>query len=147
MARKIINGSIGIVVTVGFALSLVSPVAADERKQLAFEVVDRNAQQMTDISDSIYYFGELGMQEFETARLMTGLLEDVVIFVHDMERVLRQLNPFQQRLIAMNVLEEYSLREVAKLLPCPLRTVEREVPDTLDVLSRALLESGLIKQA
>ena len=73
--------------------------------------------------------------------------EDVVIFVHDMDNVLRQLNPFQQRLIAMNVLEEYSLREVARLLPCPLRTVEREVPETLDVLSRVLLENGLIKQA
>lgn len=72
--------------------------------------------------------------------------EDIVIFVHDMENVLLQLNPFQQRLIAMNVLEDYSLREVARLLPCPLRTLEREVPDTLDVLSLALLESGLIKQ-
>src|SRR4051812_31049880 len=40
--------------------------------------------------------------------------EDVVIFVHDMDTVLRRLNPFQQRLIAMNVLEEYSLREVAR---------------------------------
>ena len=74
MARKIINGSIGIVVTLGFALSLVSPVAADERKQLAFEVVDRNAQQMTDISDSIYYFGELGMQEFEGSKLLKDTL-------------------------------------------------------------------------
>lgn len=73
--------------------------------------------------------------------------EDIVIFVHDMDRVLRRLNPFQQRLIAMNVLEEYSLREVARLVPCPLRTVEREIPDALDELSRVLLESGLIKQA
>lgn len=73
--------------------------------------------------------------------------EDIVIFVHDMDNVLRSLNPFQQRLIAMNVLEEYSLREVARLLPCPLRTVEREVPDALDLLSRVLLENGLIKQA
>ncbi len=73
--------------------------------------------------------------------------EDIVIFVHDMDTALRRLNPFQQRLIAMNVLEEYSLPEVARLLPCPLRTVEREVPDALDLLSRAFLESGLIKQA
>jgi DNA-directed RNA polymerase specialized sigma24 family protein len=73
--------------------------------------------------------------------------EDIVIFVHDMDTVLQRLSPFQQRLIAMNVLEEYSLPEVARLLPCPLRTVEREVPDALDVLSRAFLESGLIKQA
>ncbi len=73
--------------------------------------------------------------------------EDIVIFVLDMDNVLRLLNPFQQRLIAMNVLEEYSLVEVARLLPCPLRTVEREVPDALDLLSRALLDNGLIKQA
>jgi len=73
--------------------------------------------------------------------------EDIVIFVHDMDTALGRLNPFQQRLIAMNVLEEYSLPEVARLLPCPLRTVEREVPDALDVLSRAFLASGLIKQA
>jgi DNA-directed RNA polymerase specialized sigma24 family protein len=73
--------------------------------------------------------------------------EDVVIFVHDMDTVLRRLTPFQQRLIAMNVLEDYSLREVARLVPCPLRTVEREIPDALDLLSRALLDSGLIKQA
>ncbi len=73
--------------------------------------------------------------------------EDIVIFVHDMDTALGRLNPFQQRLIAMNVLEEYSLPEVARLLPCPLRTVEREVPDALDLLSRAFLESGLIKQA
>src|ERR1700741_4058881 len=49
-------------------------LAADERKQLAFEVIDRNAQQMTDISDSIYFFGELGMQEFEGSKLIRDTL-------------------------------------------------------------------------
>ena len=39
--------------------------------------------------------------------------EDIVIFVHDMDTVLQRLSPFQQRLIAMNILEEYSLIEVA----------------------------------
>ena len=73
--------------------------------------------------------------------------EDIVIFVHDMDTVLQRLDPFQQRLIAMNVLEDYSLREVARLLPCPLRTLEREVPDALDALSRALLESGMMRQS
>src|SRR4051812_31475770 len=58
-----------------FGLALASAAAADDRKQLAFEVIDRNARQMTDISDSIYYFGELGMQEFESTRLLKGTLE------------------------------------------------------------------------
>src|SRR5262249_51800288 len=49
--------------------------AGDERKQLAFEVVDRNAEQMAAISDSIFYFGEPGMQEFEGTKLLKGTLE------------------------------------------------------------------------
>src|SRR5262245_30676736 len=58
-------------------LALVLPFGAmaDERKDLAFQVIDRNAQQMTDISDSIYYFGELGMQEFEGSKLLKDTLE------------------------------------------------------------------------
>src|SRR3954468_20525537 len=58
-------------------LAAMLPLAgqADERKQLAFEVIDRNAQQMTDISDSLYYFGELGMQEFESTKLLKETLE------------------------------------------------------------------------
>ena len=49
--------------------------AGDERKQLAFEVVDRNAEQMALISDSIFYLGELGMQELESTRLLQQTLE------------------------------------------------------------------------
>ena len=58
-------------------LSAMLPLAgqADERKRLAFEVIDRNAQPMTDISDSLYYFGELGMQEFESTKLLKETLE------------------------------------------------------------------------
>ena len=61
-----------------FALTLSTAGAAgtaDERKQLAFDVIERNAQQMTDISDSIYYFGEIGMQEFEGSKLLKETLE------------------------------------------------------------------------
>ena len=58
------------------SLVLARPrAAADERKQLAFDVIDRNAQQMTDISDALFYFGELGMQEFESTKLLKDTLE------------------------------------------------------------------------
>jgi aminobenzoyl-glutamate utilization protein B len=40
-----------------------------------FEYADRNARAIAQLGDSIFYFGELGMQEFETAGLMTSLLE------------------------------------------------------------------------
>src|SRR6266850_7832290 len=40
-----------------------------------FDAIDRNAHAIALLGDNIFYFGELGMQEFETAKLMTGLLE------------------------------------------------------------------------
>src|SRR5690348_4087995 len=54
----------------------LAPLAAraDERKQLAFETIDRNAGPMADISDAIFFFGEPGMQEFETTKLLKGTL-------------------------------------------------------------------------
>jgi aminobenzoyl-glutamate utilization protein B len=48
---------------------------ADERKQLAFDAIDRNAAQMTLLSDSLFYFGELGMQEVESTKLLKDTLE------------------------------------------------------------------------
>jgi DNA-directed RNA polymerase specialized sigma24 family protein len=90
----------------------------------------------------------LGREFFRTRVTSYSLhtFEDVVIFVHDVERALERLRPFQQRLVAMSVLEEYSQPEVARLLPCPLRTVERELPEALDTLSRMFLDGGLIKE-
>jgi len=52
--------------------------AGDERKQLAFDAVDRNAEQMTAISDSIFYFGEPGMPGIEGTKLLKGTLEAAV---------------------------------------------------------------------
>jgi len=65
--------------TIAIPAALMLPLACamaaeDPRKQLAFEVVERNAQQMTDISDSLFYFGELGMQEFESTKLLKDTL-------------------------------------------------------------------------
>jgi aminobenzoyl-glutamate utilization protein B len=60
--------------TAGLLFPLVSH-AADEKKDFAFAVVDRNVQQMTDVSDSLFYFGELGMQEFESTKLLKATLE------------------------------------------------------------------------
>lgn len=44
-------------------------------KTFVFDYIERNARAIADLGDSVFYFGELGMQEFETARLMTALLE------------------------------------------------------------------------
>jgi aminobenzoyl-glutamate utilization protein B len=44
-------------------------------KAFCFDYLDRNAKAIATLNDSIFYFGELGMQEFETSKLMTQLLE------------------------------------------------------------------------
>ena len=66
--------SAGMLTTLGLLVPLACH-AADERKQFAFDVVDRNAEQMAAISDAIFYFGEPGMQEIESTRLLKGTLE------------------------------------------------------------------------
>ncbi len=72
--------------------------------------------------------------------------EDVVIFVADMEQAIEKLNALEKKLLAMNVLEEYTVPEVARLLGCTQRTVERFLQDALDQLSRILLAGGLMEK-
>ncbi len=48
----------------------------DDLKDEAEEIVQSNAKMVQEIVDMLYSFGELGMQEFETQRYLTGLLEE-----------------------------------------------------------------------
>ena len=64
------------------ALFLMAPTAPalpeqDSAKTVANEAIDRNAEQIATISDTVYYFGELGMQEFESAKFIKGVLESI----------------------------------------------------------------------
>ncbi|MGA8539279.1 MAG: sigma factor-like helix-turn-helix DNA-binding protein [Terriglobales bacterium] len=72
--------------------------------------------------------------------------EDIVIFVADMERAIEKLNTLEKKLLAMNVLEEYTVHEVARLLGYTQRTAERFLQDALDQLSRILLAGGLLEK-
>ncbi|MEE9551364.1 MAG: amidohydrolase, partial [Candidatus Binatia bacterium] len=47
-----------------------------KEKNFVLDVVERNRQQIALLGDSIFYFAELGMQEFETSGLMSGILEN-----------------------------------------------------------------------
>ena len=66
------------------ALSAVAPAfataQADPRleslKEEALEMVEDRSKLVQEIIDHLFSFGELGMQEFETQRYLTGLLED-----------------------------------------------------------------------
>ncbi len=71
--------------------------------------------------------------------------EDVVIFVTDMEQAIEKLNASDKRLLAMNVLEEYTVDEVARELGCTPRNVRRLLQDALDHLSRILLSAAILE--
>lgn len=56
-----------------------SPALAqtDARKAEIDAAVDRNAAAITALSDAVYYFAELGMQEIESAKLLRETLESI----------------------------------------------------------------------
>lgn len=72
--------------------------------------------------------------------------EDAVIFVHDVERVLDQLDNFSKDIIAVVVFQEYSQDEAAEVLHCARRTLCRQFPDTVDQISEIFLEGGLLNR-
>jgi len=88
----------------------------------------------------------LGREVFRTRATSYSMknFEDVVIFVTDMERSLEQLSDFDRRLLAMNILEGYSVPEVSRILCYPQRTIERQLQEALDELSRILLKCALL---
>jgi hypothetical protein len=70
--------------------------------------------------------------------------EDVVIFVHDVDRSLEKLDEFGRRVIAKMVFQEFSQDEAAGRMNCWRRTVGRRFRETLDQLSEIFLEGGLL---
>ena len=71
--------------------------------------------------------------------------DDVVIFVHDVERCLGRLDEEQHELIERIALQEYSQGETAAMLGVGLRSVLRRYGQALDHLSRLLLEARLLE--
>ncbi len=71
--------------------------------------------------------------------------EDAVIFVHDVDRCLDQLDGFFRQLIARIVFQEYTEEEVARMLRLPLRTVERHLPEALDKVTDLFLTCGILR--
>ena len=62
-----------------FAVVLILPPAtADapaDMKRVAFEAIDRNAEQIATVGDVLYYFAEPGMQEYESSKYVKETLE------------------------------------------------------------------------
>jgi len=87
-------------------------------------------------------------REFFRSRVTSKAMrsfEDVIVFVADMERALQEIDTGSQKLLAMYVLEEYTLSEISKRVGCSERTAQRMVHESIDRFSRVLLTKRLIK--
>jgi len=71
--------------------------------------------------------------------------DDVVIFVHDVERCLTKLTEVQQMLIERIALQEYTQGEAARLTGMSLRTVVRRYAEAVDLLTSIFLDAGLLE--
>jgi len=70
--------------------------------------------------------------------------ENAVIFVHDVEHCLEELDGFSRELLGWHVLQEFSLRETAHLMGCGQSTAYRGFLEALDRLSEIMLTHQLM---
>lgn len=75
---------------------------------------------------------------------VTGF-DDVVIFVHDVERCVLELEESQQYLIRRIALQEFTLEETAGFLELPVLKVLRRYWKALDALTEIFLERKLLE--
>lgn len=71
--------------------------------------------------------------------------DDVVIFVHDVDRCLKLLDAEQTLLIRRIALQEYTQSETAEMLRLPVRSLLRRYEHALDVLTKLFLERRLLE--
>jgi len=71
--------------------------------------------------------------------------DDVVIFVHDVERCLKMLDEEENFLITKIALQEYTQGETAGMVNLPVRTLVRRYEHALDVLTMLFLQRRLLE--
>jgi len=76
-----------------------------------------------------------------------GAFEDSVVFVCDVERCLRQLDPTEQRILAFCVLEDRSEWDAARRLHCAQSEISRRLGSALDSLHETFCRLGLLERS
>ncbi len=71
--------------------------------------------------------------------------EDVVIYIHDVEKCVAQLDRAQQHLVRRIALQGYTQGETSAMLGITLRTVVRRYAEALDQLTAMFLRKGLLQ--
>jgi hypothetical protein len=71
--------------------------------------------------------------------------EDLVIFVHDVEKCMGRLDRMDQLLITRIAVQEYTPQEVAPMVKLPRTTVMRHYAEAIDRLTAIFLEVRLLE--
>jgi hypothetical protein len=89
----------------------------------------------------------LGQEMFrgKVTNYRVGNFDDVVIFVHDVNRCLEKLDEDQQDLISRMALQQFTVGETAQLLGVPPRTVIRRYSMAIDCLTRIFLRAKMLE--
>jgi hypothetical protein len=72
--------------------------------------------------------------------------EDSVLYICDVGRCLRELEPLEQRLIAFCILEEHSEWEAARLFHRSRSDISRRLAHALDLLHETFCRIGLLRR-
>ena len=65
------------ILALAFVFAPATAESPGDPKKVALDVVDRNAEQIATVGDVLYYFGEPGMQEYETSKYLKATLEQI----------------------------------------------------------------------
>jgi hypothetical protein len=89
----------------------------------------------------------LGQEMFrgKVTNYRVGNFDDVVIFLHDVERCLERLEPEEHQLLSRMSLQQYTVGETAELLGLKPRTVIRRYGQALDRLTRVFLNAKMLE--
>lgn len=74
-----------------------------------------------------------------------GSFDDVVIFVHDVDKCLNRLGPMEQLLLKRVAIQEYTHEEASEMLGVKRQTLVRRYDAALDALTALFLEARLLE--
>ena len=75
--KNFLVGVVVLVINLGFGFPAGTNESPAGPKRFAIDMVERNADQIATVGDVLYYFGEPGMQEYESSKYLKETLEQI----------------------------------------------------------------------
>jgi aminobenzoyl-glutamate utilization protein B len=76
-SQRLILAIVSLLLALTVFFNRASADSPNDAKRVAVDVVDGNAAQIATVGDVLYYFGEPGMQEYESSKYLKTTLEQI----------------------------------------------------------------------